>query len=429
MAEEAPPRSPPDAERLRRLLGGEALSDLRRRLRERYARGRSAQRITLSALAAHERRALEGLLGRAPSAATSMRLDFEEIDAALSRAGLAPDLRAALEILDGPILDRAAARAAAEATWAAVVATAKEPRLAALLREPAELGMLKRAAAGDPQQAEALIVNAERVMAQLPAQGLSLAQLAAESVGDAHALDAGSELASLVLRAAAPIAESGTNDGDMAKTSSPRARDRWARLGVAVNELAAPVLILNLDAMDDTPGGRLASAARVAGEPLHLSLRCLLCAPPRWRVAGRDVFVCENPAVVTAAADRLGTRCAPLVCSDGMPAAAQRVLLDQLLDAGARLRYHGDFDWPGLAIGNFLRRRFAAEPWRFAADDYRPVAGRPLGSRVVEASWDTQLASRMRVIGLAQDEESMIEVLLGDLASGCRQERDTSEHE
>jgi hypothetical protein len=34
-----------------------------------------------------------------------------------------------------------------------------------------------------------------------------------------------------------------------------------------------------------------------------------------------------------------------------MPSAAQQTLLAQLAAAGARLRYHGDFDWAGLVIG------------------------------------------------------------------------------
>jgi uncharacterized protein (TIGR02679 family) len=69
--------------------------------------------------------------------------------------------------------------------------------------------------------------------------------------------------------------------------------------------------------------------------------------PPTWHVARRDVFVCENPN---------------MACTDGMPSAAQQTLLAQLAAAGARLRYHGDFDWAGLVIGNFLMREFGAEP-------------------------------------------------------------------
>lgn len=84
----------------------------------------------------------------------------------------------------------------------------------------------------------------------------------------------------------------------------------------------------------------------------------------------RPVYVCENPAVVAAAAERLSAGCAPLVCVEGQPKAAAHRLLGQLVEAGARLLYHGDFDWPGLAIANQLFNRHGATAWRFQAAGY-----------------------------------------------------------
>jgi uncharacterized protein (TIGR02679 family) len=135
-------------------------------------------------------------------------------------------------------------------------------------------------------------------------------------------------------------------------------------------------------------------------------------------VADRSVFVCENPSVASLAADRLGARCAPLVCTDGMPAAAQRTLLAQLAAAGARLRYHGDFDWPGIAIGNFVMRSFVAQPWRFGASDYVAARGRRLEGVPVAARWDAPLADKMAAAGFALEEEAVVESLLADLAAG-----------
>ena len=256
-------------------------------------------------------------------------------------------------------------------------------------------------------------------LARLPAAGTPLAELAAATVHDAHALDPGRGLAALVLRAA----ESAGTPPGIANTSSvadpdedERTRSRWARQGVAVNELAAPVLCLNLVADADTVCGRLLCIARAAGEPLHLSLRSLLRAPPRWLLSERVVFVCENPAVVAIAAQRLGSDCAPLVCTSGMPAAAQRTLLGQLAACGAVIRYHGDFDWPGLRIGNFVMRSFGGGPWRFGAQDYMAHPGRALEGPAVVAQWDAQLEPAMRSAGFALDEEAVIDTLMKDLA-------------
>ena len=160
------------------------------------------------------------------------------------------------------------------------------------------------------------------------------------------------------------------------------AREIWAGAGILVNELARPALFLNLPVQNQLAG---------SGEPGYVSLRALLRAPPLWDVAGRAIFVCENPNLVAIAADALGVECAPLACTDGMPAAAQRTLLMQLSAAGARLYYHGDFDWPGIGIGNFVMQQFGALAWRFRTEDYRAATAvaaadwRPLGPKAISS--------------------------------------------
>ena len=152
-------------------------------------------------------------------------------------------------------------------------------------------------------------------------------------------------------------------------------------------------------------------------------MRRLLRSKIAWSVADRVVFVCENPNIVAIAADRWGAACAPLVCTEGMPAAAQRVLLTQLADAGAMLRYHGDFDWPGIHIANHVVKSFGATPWRMSADDY--VAGvrsippkeRDLPGSEVRAAWDEALAVQMRSHGLAIDEEAIASTLMEDVGN------------
>jgi len=147
----------------------------------------------------------------------------------------------------------------------------------------------------------------------------------------------------------------------------------------------------------------------------------VLRSPPRWNVLGRTVRLCENPNLVAIAADRLGRRCAPLVCTDGMPGAAQRCLLSQLAGAGAELRYHGDFDWPGLHIGNLVMREYGARPWRFGSPDYfaaiesAPRGGQSLDERPVEATWDTALTAAMQRHRIAIAEEAVAATLLQDL--------------
>ena len=391
-------------ERLTRLLGGTALAQLRARLRNRYERGSTSDGFVLDRLSQVERAAIESLLGRRARSAASMALSMSEIDAALARAGLADSLRHALESLDGPIRELSAQRAATSAQWERIFGARMDARLASLLAGAAGRGMVKRLARGEPQRGELLLADASRVLELLPADDIALSRLAAQVLGDSHALDNGRAVATVVLAA-------------LRSSRDEPVRRTWARFGVVMGELNSPALTFNLTAAADSAIGQVLREANEAGQPLHLNLRMLADAASRWNVAGRHVFVCENPSVVETAADQLGRRCAPLVCTSGMPAAAQQVLLGQLSASGASLLYHGDFDWPGIAIGNHVIRTFHARPWRFRAEDYRPEMGFPLSGEPVTAEWDSSLAPKMSQAALGLHEEAVLADLISDLSS------------
>jgi uncharacterized protein (TIGR02679 family) len=411
--------------RLQRLLGGDHLASLRRRLRRRFERaplGKPVEHVRISGLSAEEHATLASLLGRPQRFSGSLGIDVRLVDAALQQAGIAASLRDALERLDGPIVELAAARLRVQALWSGVTEGCSHPDLVALLRAPVGLGLLKRLARQDAAAAAELCRRAEAVLHRLPGNGVTRSQLAADVLGDAHALDDGQALATFVLavrrRLASPVPQDedtlmGTaSDGD-AQQPAERTRDIWAAAGVLVNELARPVLFLNLPMKETENRGR--------GEPVYASLRSLLRSPPAWDVSGRNVYVCENPNLVAIAADCLGPKCAPLICTDGMPGAAQRCLLAQLVLAGAHLRYHGDFDWPGLRIANHVMREHRAQPWRFGAIDYlaavqcAPSRRQPLVGKAVEASWDEALKAAMQQHRISVAEESLAASLLQDL--------------
>lgn len=291
----------------------------------------------------------------------------------------------------------------------------------AYLQVPSGLGLLKRLSNGTPDTAMRLCRSVEVVLDALPGRGTTRAQLAAKTLGDAHALDNGRPAAALVLavwRAKAVPKLNPHEEGSLNienENGDERIRDVWAKAGVLVNELARPALFLNLSMK------RHPTLPIVAGEPTYASLRVLLRSNPSWDVSGLDVYVCENPNFLGIAADQCGNTCAPMVCTDGMPAAAQRVLLQQLTAAGGRLRYHGDFDWAGMRIGNYVMREYGARPWRFEAADYlaavaqAPRPGLALTGPQANASWDDALTAGMQEHQLSIAEESLADVLLQDL--------------
>lgn len=117
-------------------------------------------------------------------------------------------------------------------------------------------------------------------------------------------------------------------------------------------------------------------------EPAYLSLRALMCSAPQWDIAKRAVHVCENPNLVAIAADVLGPHRAPLVGTDGMPAATAR---------------------PPVAIGSSGSP--VAVPRRFRLARHKAVTVR----------WDGALSAAMQTSGRAIDEEALAASLLIDL--------------
>jgi uncharacterized protein (TIGR02679 family) len=401
--------------RLREVLGAPELRWIVAKARRRLEQGAPARGVVRKgAPSAAERHAFERLFGKVTRGA-SLAAPLDELSRVLREAEVCDDLEQAIVALTGPIRDE---RAEARAAWEAVFAEAAaqhdgRPEVAMWLADLKATGLVRRLCGGDPAAARPLLREALDAARRLPADGVPIATLAASVTGDSHTLDAGEPLGTLVVRLAAAL-------GGVARWERPaERREAWDSVGVLPDTLSAPVLVLDLPADPANLTGRALAMHAEAGEPCRLSVRQLLRSPPRFDLAGREVFVCENPAIVAAAADRLGARSAPLVCVEGQPRTAARLLLAALQAAGAALRYHGDFDWGGLRIGNVIARRHGATPWRYGTADYvRARKGAPLCGAPVEASWDADLAAAMREHGRAAHEEGVVDPLLEDLARG-----------
>lgn len=151
-------------------------------------------------------------------------------------------------------------------------------------------------------------------------------------------------------------------------------REAWASAGLLRDDVSSTVLSLNLR------GSPALDWMADAGEPTVLTLRQLTRGLPDPTTP--IVRICENPAVLSAAADRYGADCPALVCLQGQPSAAALTLLRHLHAHGATLLYHGDFDWGGLRIGRNLLCHVPWRPWRYTAVDYRTAAAASRGPRL-----------------------------------------------
>jgi uncharacterized protein (TIGR02679 family) len=424
-----------DDGRLNRLLGHPELAWLIERVRGRIARGQNLDgTVTCANPTPAQRQAVERLLGRAPRPGRTLTVSLPALDTMLRRSGACADgLAAAVVELDGPIAPLAELAAARERAWEQAFApltavVAARPELAGWLERLRASGVVRRVEP-HPEEARTLLVQLAAIVAALPADGEPIGRFAARTVGSAHALADGASLTTLALGAARALAGLPPRTAD--ESPAEWSREVWAAVGLLRDELSNVVLVLGLTGDASTATGSVLRAAREAGQPLWLTLRQLVRDPPAWtqlddgdtpvsRLEGLDISVCENPVVVSLAADRLGARCPPLVCTNGQPVAAVIVLLRQLAAAGARLRYHGDFDWGGLRIGNVLHARLSVEPWRFDTATYERAVARGPGPALrgtpAAARWDPQLGPTMHRCGRRVEEELVVEQLLDDLA-------------
>ena len=362
-------------------------------------------RLALRRLESDEVRALSGLLGarwRAVLPGADSSVDLAALDDALRASRAACSLVAAATAANGsPLIDRRAAsnarRTELEDRWDALhmhPALSIHPGLRDWLDRERSTGAAMRAGGGDPFK---LLHDALALLAVLPAEPpQTLARFAAVHCdGDPHALDRDRPLDAVLRRALAALDEEPGADG--AGAEARRAHyDRW---GLGCDELSSTVLCAGL--RPHAAGGPLPDALRASasgGEPRVLTLRelrgveILDCGPIVW--------TCENPDVVAAAADALGSVCPPLICTGGWPSTACLRLLRAIRAAGAELHHHGDFDLEGLQILDRVLTVTNGQLWRMTREDHMRHAG---AGAPLRADTRTPRLSDHRLVRLAEN--------------------------
>jgi uncharacterized protein (TIGR02679 family) len=404
------------------------LLDAARRSLERTG-GDLTRTVTVKSPDDRERRAIIGITGQyRPEGISVLAVRLVDLDLAV-REGTGQSLAQLLERLGPPLKDRPAERQRLADGREAAIRSAEDSFLTtrgwfqAWMAELAADGTLTRlvntSETAQVRQATRVLEWVEQRI-ELKAGPTQLAELAATITGDTRALNHGTALATLVLRALAFRL-----GADRPKTTEER-RDVWDRNGVIVDDLASRVLVLNLPAAGEGLGEWLTSA-KAHGTPFYVTLHQLVTMPITVHLS-LLVHACENPVVLRRAAAELGAGARPLLCTEGQPSTAFHRLAAAIRKSGGELSYHGDFDWPGISIANGIITRHNARPWRLTAadyenavrnnDDFVDLAGTPQPT-----PWAPSLATAMTTHGCAVSEESVADRLIADLAPEGRKDQ------
>ncbi len=399
-----------------------------RRLLERARRslertgGDLSGSVSLSQPGDAERKAIIGITGQyRDTGTTRIAVRLADLDRAV-RESTGRGLRELLAEQGGPLRDRPAERSALAGLRDATLREAEASPLHAScgwyrdwLAEIARDGTLTKLIKAGERARFGQAVRVLEYLGRRTGGPVLLPALAAGVTGDTKALSHGTVVSTLVLRALA------LKTGAARPGTAGERRDLWEADGVVVDDLASRVLVLNIPAEGRGLAEWLAGAARL-GVPFYVTLHQLMTLP--LTIRGALVRVCENPAVLRRAAAELGAGSAPLLCTEGQPSAAFHQLAGHVIGGGGELCYHGDFDWPGLAIASSVMRRHGARPWRMGASDY--LAGLRADAEHVKLTgtpqptpWDPELAQAMAASGRVLFEETVADGLLRDLSGAA----------
>lgn len=424
---------------VRSYLDDPSLTALWAAARRRLERNRLAPTGTVQAqLDAEGAKRLGGLLGTQLEPGLR-RIQLGALDAALRASAAQRGLVSVVTELTGqPLQDRVSAKEAQQTAWTVLwqqldadltrAGLAHAGWIADWLEELRSTGILTRAGI---EAAAAALSSAVRTMATLTDTPLhtpsgtgaetvkqwELSELAAHTTGDAHGLDEGRLTGILVLKAIAAACTLPSPD------SAASRRLLWEQVSVSTDSLSGTIMVWGLAPPGPHPWAQMMRSRRDLALVTHLTLQELRTAPDAvLTVPGTTVHFCENPQVLQAAA-RYGLP-GILVCGSGNPSAAGWELLRRLIADGADVIYHGDFDWPGIAIADRVMRA-GARPWRMHAADYLNALTElpaerllPLAGPAAPTPWDPQLAAAMAQNDLAVHEEAQLHHLLPDLRDG-----------
>lgn len=390
--------------------------------------GKVGGMVKLSGLSPEERDRLSGFLGRDCMDSDTVAVRLSEVDGILRKSRFETDLANFLQIYLGEEIVTNKDFAAAEGKrWAGFFVGLSDH-----CSTEVTCGWLRELAVGkgagyrtvlsmyrqNKREAEYLLgicVEALDWLVQNKGCRLRLPVFASRLTGDPHSLDMDNPLGRLLFYGLHHIFQNPETE-----YLAERRKVLFSQAGLQEDDISSNVIVAGLRAVPGDPRESLFASTADTASPLLLPLR-FLEQPTCW--LSRDVYVLENPAVLSAILDSLeGKPDIPsLVCTSGQPSVAALKLLDQLTVAGCAIHYGGDFDPKGLEMGQRLAVRYgsAFHPFFFDSEAYIKA---PKGVKLTleqvkilsrqEIGWDKNLIKNMLRVGMAVYQEVLAERII-----------------
>ncbi|MCT4605658.1 MAG: DUF2399 domain-containing protein [Marinisporobacter sp.] len=160
-------------------------------------------------------------------------------------------------------------------------------------------------------------------------------------------------------------------------------------------------------------------------EPLQLSIKNLSKINKIY-AKNHNAFVFENPTVFERVMEKTLDVCPTLICTSGQVNISSLIILDKLVEGGAKIYYSGDFDPEGLQIADKLKKRYKEKLvfWRFSIEDYVEIKGdvsikeREKKLRNIQSEELFLLRDKLLKEGKAGYQELLIDCYVRDIRKG-----------
>lgn len=388
----------------------------------RLNRGDQPETLTLNNLGNDEQQALADLLGMDRLPGQTMRLSVKKLCKACHVDNTDPFYELA-EQLAGPIVNRKTEREQQQRVKTELWQWLTENLATLPYTNSAQIDLWieeQRSKGISYQRRHEYKIRYKQMLAvlkRLPANGVSLPILAADLLGDPHALDANTALGRLCIDAYCALNELPRDN------YSYRLRQQWEWAGVALDGVSSTVLVLGLRNSTADNHSEWLQYSADQQEPVVLTYRQICKWPALALAIGQHAVVLENPSLIEAAADAEFCN-VPVICSAGQPTLAVQTLVRQLQTSGGTVLQHADFDASGLHITRWFQQHTGTTPWKMNNRHYLDAIQNlespslPLEKKTLPVTpWDPALSQSMQRYGIYISEEQVRE----DLLSGIRE--------